>query len=76
MEIKIYYCSVWNYEPTAASLAEELQKEFNVDAELIPGNNGIFDVVIDDQLIFSRASESRFPEQDEIINKIKTDEPV
>ena len=76
MEVKIHYCNVWNYKPKAASLAEELQREFNVNAELVPGSNGIFDVVIDGNLIFSRASESRFPEQGEITGKIKKDAPA
>jgi selT/selW/selH-like putative selenoprotein len=35
-----------------------------------PWFNGIFDVVIDDQLVFSRLEEKRFPQSGEIIKKL------
>jgi selenoprotein W-related protein len=47
-----------------------LHKVFNVSAKLIPGSNGIFDVVIDGQLIFSRSEDKRFPEPGEIIRRL------
>jgi selT/selW/selH-like putative selenoprotein len=38
-----------------------------VDAELIAGGNGIFDVVVDGKLIFSKFKVGRFPRNEEII---------
>ena len=38
-----------------------------VEAELIRGDHGIFDVVADDRLVFSRDEAGRFPEDQEIL---------
>ena len=67
MDIKINYCSVWNYKPRAAGLAEAIKKEFGITPELIPGSNGVYDIIIDKKTIFSKHEVKRFPENDEII---------
>ena len=66
MEIKIQYCSVWNYKPRAAGLAEELQNEFSATVTLDAGSNGVFDVSIDGEMVFSKFNAGRFPEPGEI----------
>ena len=71
MQIEITYCSVWKYRPKAASLAEELRKEFEVTAMLISGNGGVFDVTVDGKLIFSKHEALRFPETGEILSQIR-----
>ncbi len=71
MNIDIHYCSMWNYEPNAASVADELQKEFGVKANLIAGSNGIFDVLVDGEKVFSKSQTGRFPEPGEVIKKVK-----
>jgi predicted Rdx family selenoprotein len=40
-------------------------------AELIEGKDGIFDVVADGDLIFSKAKARRFPENDEIVAMLR-----
>ena len=42
-----------------------------MDTELIEGTNGIFDVVSDGAMIFSKHAEQRFPESDEIITALR-----
>ena len=42
-----------------------------LDTELIEGSNGIFDVVADGKMIFSKYEEHRFPEHDEIIDALR-----
>ena len=42
----------------------------NLDAELIEGSGGIFDVVADGDLIYSRHETGEFPESDEIIDAL------
>lgn len=37
----------------------------------MPGERGVFDVVADGRLIFSKHSAHRFPEADEIIRALK-----
>ena len=71
MKIEIHYCTEWNYKPQAASLAEELSDAFGVKAELIPGHGGIFDVIVDDNLVFSNSQAGRFPELGEVVTKLK-----
>lgn len=45
----------------AAGLAAELQESHQLSAELIVGTKGIFDVRLDDELIFSKFTLNRFP---------------
>ena len=71
MDIKINYCSVWNYEPRAAGLADIIKKEFGVSPKLIPGSNGIYDIIVDEKTIFSKHQAKRFPDNDEIIELMK-----
>jgi selT/selW/selH-like putative selenoprotein len=56
----------------AVSLADELRKACGVSAKLIPGSDGIFDVVIDGKRIFSRFEAGRFPESGEVAGKLKS----
>jgi selenoprotein W-related protein len=48
-------------------LAAAISDRFGVQAELIKGKNGVFDVVIDGKLIFSKHETGRFPQNDEIL---------
>jgi selenoprotein W-related protein len=47
-------------------LAASLKREFGVDAELIRGTGGVFDVRVDGQLVFSKHDLGRFPEDGEV----------
>lgn len=40
--------------------------------ELIKGDNGVFDVVADGDLVFSKHEEGRFPSDDEIVDALKS----
>jgi len=42
-----------------------------VNAELKKGSNGVFDVVADGKLIFSKRSAGRFPENAEVIEALR-----
>ena len=66
MKIKIFYCVVWNYKPSAVSLAAELKESFDTQVELLSGKRGDFEVVVDGELVFSKKIMSRFPEEGEI----------
>ena len=71
MNIRIEYCVVWNYEPRALSLGDELSNKFGYNVRLKPGDRGAFEVFVNGQLIFSKLQTDRFPENEEIINLIK-----
>lgn len=57
--------------PRAAGLAAELKSALGVDAELIAGSNGIFNVIVDGKKIFSRHESGRFPDDGEIVSLLK-----
>ena len=67
MNISITYCTRWNYLPRASSLAARISKELGIESELIKGDNGIFDVIADGKLLFSKYKSDRYPEEDEVI---------
>jgi selT/selW/selH-like putative selenoprotein len=39
--------------------------------ELIKGEDGVFDVVIEGELIFSKRKAGRFPEHDEVLARLR-----
>jgi selenoprotein W-related protein len=53
-------------------LADRLKKEFGVKTKLVKGSGGVFEVMLDGELIFSKKSEGRFPDHEEIISRIKS----
>ena len=69
-KITIEYCVEWNYYPQAASLAEALKERYGISAELIKSGGGVFEVVHDNELIFSKKAIGRFPEHEEIFKKL------
>ena len=43
-----------------------MRKAFRVEAKLVPGGNGVFDVIVDDKLVFSKYETGRFPAPGEV----------
>lgn len=67
--IEITYCTQCRWLLRAAWLAQELLTTFEQDlagVSLRPGSNGIFDISLNQKLIFSRKEAGRFPEAKEI----------
>jgi selT/selW/selH-like putative selenoprotein len=52
-------------------LADELQQAFGMEPELVAGSNGIFDVIVNDKLLFSKFEAGRFPNPGEVVQKLK-----
>jgi len=52
-------------------LAEELRTQFGVEAKLVPGSHGIFDVVVDGKLVYSKFETGRFPNPGEVVENIR-----
>ena len=71
MDIKINYCSVWNYKPRAAGLADNIKEKFGTSPELIAGSNGVYDIIVDGKTIFSKHKTNRFPDNNEILEMLK-----
>ena len=68
MNITIEYCGAWNYLPRATSLAAKIKEELGVDAEVIQGSGGIYDIKVDDTMVYSKhANGNQFPESDDAV---------
>jgi selT/selW/selH-like putative selenoprotein len=52
-------------------LEARLRDELGIVAELIGGTKGVFDVVADGELVFSKHAEGRFPEDQEIVDALR-----
>jgi selenoprotein W-related protein len=67
--IEIRYCTQCRWLLRAAWVAQELLVTFEIEVgevALVPGTGGIFEVRIDDELIWSRKNAGRFPELKEL----------
>ena len=72
MNISIEYCVEWNYYPYASSLAAAIKNEIGISPKLIKSSGGVFEVAADGKLIFSKRSTGRFPDNNEMIQKLKS----
>ena len=71
IKLSIEYCSAWNYLPQASSLESEIKQKFpSSEITLIPSGGGVFEIVLNGQLIFSKKALNRFPEKGEIIKRL------
>ncbi|NIL99666.1 MAG: SelT/SelW/SelH family protein [Acidobacteria bacterium] len=52
-------------------MAAELKEKFGVDCELIASGGGVYEVTVDDTLLFSKKALGRFPDDDEVIRLIE-----
>ena len=71
VNIEIIYCGSWNYAPRATSLVADILDEFQSVIEsirLVPSTGGVFEVSVDDELIFSKKKLERHAEPDEVID--------
>ncbi|HAL42767.1 MAG TPA: hypothetical protein DCP57_10010 [Gammaproteobacteria bacterium] len=55
-------------------MAAALKKTFpEADCDLIPGGGGIFDVVLEKRIVFSKADCGTFPDHDALIAQLNQD---
>jgi selT/selW/selH-like putative selenoprotein len=52
-------------------LAAELKESFDVETELLSGERGDFEVIVDGEKVFSKKKLSRFPEPGEVTQLIR-----
>ncbi len=67
--VRIEYCTQCRWLLRAAWLAQELLTTFVDDlaeVSLVPGTGGVFDIRLNDELLFSRKEAGRFPEAKEV----------
>lgn len=77
MKVKIIYCNMWNYEPQAARVADELMSAFSdVKVEFVIGSGGNFIVELEGDVIYSKkdllgCDSQRFPHIGEVSSLIQ-----
>lgn len=72
--VSILYCTQCRWLLRAAWLAQELLTTFEEElgeVALRPGFGGVFEIWVDDELIWSRRQEGRFPEAKEIKQRVR-----
>ena len=72
--ISITYCTQCRWLLRSAWMAQELLTTFDgeiVALTLIPGSGGVFEVVVNDALVWSRKAEGRFPEITELKQRVR-----
>ena len=52
-------------------MAAALKASFDIEATLIKGGGGVFDVTLDDKVVYSKDDTGRFPTNEEIVGLIK-----
>jgi selenoprotein W-related protein len=72
--VEITYCSQCRFILRASWLAQELLMTFDTElgeVALVPGSGGIFEVRLDDELVWSKKEEGRFPDSKELKQRIR-----
>ena len=73
-EVTITYCLPCRYQFKAIQDADSILKEFGsrlTSLRLIPGDHGVYDVVVDGHKVFSLDESERFPEPDDLLRRIR-----
>jgi len=68
-EISITYCRPCGYEKRAKEAAALLHERLGLDAELVPGKGGIFEVKLDGKVVAKRVK-GHFPDAAESVSAV------
>ena len=72
MNIKITYCGDWDYYPMASRAEKEIMKLYkDSKIEIIESGRGIFQITLNDKLVFDKYTQGRFPEAGEMKEILK-----
>ncbi|HEY7588421.1 MAG TPA: Rdx family protein [Thermoplasmata archaeon] len=72
--VTIRYCVPCRYLRKAVEDAEAILAAYGLRLEsldLVPGDHGVYDVVVDGRVVFSIDQEMRFPQTQELIDRIR-----
>ena len=48
-----------------------MKKNLGAEIELVAGSNGVFDISLDGNMIYSKFKEGRFPQTEDILARVK-----
>lgn len=72
VDLEITYCQPCGHQPRAMDMVNQLLATYGMPlnrkltVSLKPADKGVFDVVLDGQLIFSKNEQGRFPTMDDV----------
>lgn len=72
--IELEYCTQCRWLLRAAWLAQELLSTFDTElggVTLVPGTGGVFEARLEDDVLWSRRTEGRFPEAKELKQRVR-----
>ncbi|MEM7152083.1 MAG: SelT/SelW/SelH family protein [Myxococcota bacterium] len=72
--VEILYCQRCRFVLRAGWMAQELLMSLGEhlgEVALVPGDGGIFEVRVDDELVFAKSEAGRFPESKELKQLIR-----
>lgn len=68
-KIKIEYCTGWGYLARAVALTRNILTEHTnkiTDLSLVPSHDGVLEISVNDELVFSKKELNRYPEKREV----------
>ncbi|HMQ33856.1 MAG TPA: Rdx family protein [Chloroflexaceae bacterium] len=74
VKVRIVYCASCGYEPYTLDLAKTLMQTFLYDVssiELIPWQDGAFDVTVNGELVHSMYRDGGFPEHQTVVEAVR-----
>jgi selenoprotein W-related protein len=72
IDLEITYCQPCGHQPRAVEMVNQLLATYGMPlnrkltVSLKPADKGVFDIVLDGQLIFSKHQQGRFPTVDDL----------
>lgn len=78
IDLEITYCQPCGHQPRAMDIVSQLLATYGMPLNrrlsiaLKPADKGVFDVVLDGKLVFSKSQAGRFPTLDEIKQQLDT----
>lgn len=72
--VEIVYCTQCRWLLRAAWMAQELLTTFSAELgelALVPGNGGVFEIRVDESLVWSRSEDGGFPEIKELKQRVR-----
>jgi len=76
VDLEITYCQPCGHQPRALDMVNQLLATYGMPlnrkltVSLKPADKGVFDVVLDGQLIFSKHQQGRFPTMDDLKKRL------
>lgn len=65
-DVSIIYCRPCGYEKRAREAAAALRERLSIDARLVPGTGGVFEVKVGEKIVAKR-TRGHFPDTAEVV---------